>query len=226
METGKEPVASVIWLHGLGADGYDFEPVVPELDISAIPLRFVFPHAPVRPVTLNAGFAMRAWYDIVGIDRSSPQDLQGIRQSQADVSALIRQETARGIVPSRIVLAGFSQGGAVALYAGLRYPDRLAGVMGLSTYLPHAPDTAAEREAVNQSTPIFLAHGSMDPVVIPSLGEDTRRLLTELGYQVDWHTYPVAHGVCAEEIADIRAWLSRILGAGEKADAQGKPRVS
>ncbi len=210
--TGENPVASVVWLHGLGADGYDFEPIVPELDIPGIAIRFVFPHAPVRPVTLNAGFAMRAWYDIVGIDRTSPQDLEGIRQSQADVGALIRQEVSRGIEPSRIVLAGFSQGGAVALYAGLRYPERLAGIMGLSTYLPHAADTAAERSAANATTPVFLAHGSMDPVVLPSLGDDTRTLLAQLGYSVDWHSYPVAHGVCPEEIADIRTWLQEIFG--------------
>lgn len=212
VETGVDPVASVIWLHGLGADGRDFEPIVPDLVLSDIPIRYVFPHAPVRPVTLNAGFAMRAWYDIVGIDRSSPQDLEGIRQSQADVGALIRQENVRGIDTSRIVLAGFSQGGAVALYAGLRYPERLAGIMGLSTYLPHAADTAAERLKVNESTPVFLAHGSMDTVVIPSMGDDTRKLLLQLGYSVDWHSYRVAHGVCPEEVADIRQWLQRTLG--------------
>lgn len=214
VETGKDPIASVVWLHGLGADGYDFEPIVPELDIPDVPVRYVFPHAPVRPVTLNAGFAMRAWYDIVGIDRSSPQDLAGIRQSQADVGALIRQENDRGIDTSKIVLAGFSQGGAVALYAALRYPERLAGIMGLSTYLPHAADTATEVSNVNATTPVFLAHGNMDAVVLPSLGDDTRNLLQQLGYGVEWHTYPVAHGVCPEEIADIRAWLQRLLGQG------------
>ncbi len=211
VETGPDPVASVIWLHGLGADGHDFEPIVPELVIPEIPVRFVFPHAPVRPVTLNAGFAMRAWYDIVGIDRSSPQDREGIAQSQADVSALIKRENVRGIATGSVVLAGFSQGGAVALFAGLRYPEKLAGIMGLSTYLPHSADTAAERSSANEATPVFLAHGSMDPVVMPSLGEDTRGLLEQLGYDVDWHSYPVAHGVCPEEVADIRIWLKRVL---------------
>lgn len=211
VETGPDPVASVIWLHGLGADGHDFEPIVPELVIPEIPVRFVFPHAPVRPVTLNAGFAMRAWYDIVGIDRSSPQDREGIAQSQADVGALIKRENVRGIATGSVVLAGFSQGGAVALFAGLRYPEKLAGIMGLSTYLPHSADTAAERSAANEATPVFLAHGSMDPVVMPSLGEDTRGLLEQLGYDVDWHSYPVAHGVCPEEVADIRIWLKRVL---------------
>ncbi len=211
IETGSRPEASVIWLHGLGADGHDFEPIVPQLDIEEIPMRFVFPHAPVRPVTLNAGFEMRAWYDIVGIDRSSPQDLDGIRQSQADVAALIHRENQRGVATSNIVLAGFSQGGAVALYAGLRYPEKLAGILGLSTYLPHAPDTAAERVAVNQDTRIFLAHGKHDDVVAMSLGSESRKLLDNLGYEVEWHTYPVAHNVAAEEIADIRSWLESVF---------------
>lgn len=211
IETGSRPEASVIWLHGLGADGHDFEPIVPQLDIDETPIRFVFPHAPVRPVTLNAGFQMRAWYDIVGIDRSSPQDLDGIRQSQADVAALIQRENQRGVLTANIVLAGFSQGGAVALYAGLRYPEKLAGLLGLSTYLPHYADTAGERTAVNQSTPIFLAHGTQDDVVAPSLGEDSKNLVCELGYQVDWHTYPVAHNIAIEEIIDIRKWLEKVL---------------
>ena len=216
IETGSRPEASVIWLHGLGADGHDFEPIVPQLDIDETPIRFVFPHAPVRPVTLNAGFQMRAWYDIVGIDRTSPQDLDGIRQSQADVAALIQRENQRGVATSNIVLAGFSQGGAVALYAGVRYPEQLAGIMGLSTYLPHAADTAGERAEVNQDTRIFLAHGAQDEVVAPSLGSDSRDLLDQLGYEIEWHTYPVAHSVAMEEIADIRNWLKKVL-AGKDA---------
>lgn len=211
IETGSRPQASVIWLHGLGADGHDFEPIVPELDIPDVSIRFVFPHAPIRPVTLNAGFQMRAWYDIVGIDRSSPQDLEGIRQSQAEVASLIKRENSRGVETSSIILAGFSQGGAVALYSGLRYPESLAGMLGLSTYLPHSADTASERVDANQATPIFMAHGTMDDVVTLNLGEDSRKLLDELGYNVEWHTYPVAHSVAMEEIAAIRDWMTRVF---------------
>ncbi|NNF51777.1 MAG: carboxylesterase [Gammaproteobacteria bacterium] len=211
IETGSRPGASVIWLHGLGADGNDFEPIVPQLDIEEIPIRFVFPHAPVRPVTLNAGFQMRAWYDIVGIDRSSPQDREGIMQSQADVAALIRRENQRGVETSNIVLAGFSQGGAVALYTGLRYPEKLAGIMGLSTYLPHTEDTADERVSVNHGTEIFMAHGVHDDVVALSLGSDSKDVLLDLGYEVTWKTYPVAHNVAMEEVTDIRRWLEKVL---------------
>lgn len=211
IETGSRPQASIIWLHGLGADGHDFEPIVPQLDLEDMSLRFVFPHAPVRPVTLNAGFQMRAWYDIVGIDRTSPQDLDGIRESQAHVAALIRRENQRGVETSHIVLAGFSQGGAVALYAGLRYPEKLAGILGLSTYLPHSADTAAERVEVNQATPIFMGHGLHDDVVMPALGSDSKDLLVALGYEISWHTYPVAHNVAMEEVTDIRRWLHKIL---------------
>lgn len=213
IETGSRPDASVIWLHGLGADGYDFEPIVPELDMQDVTIRFVFPHAPVRPVTLNAGFQMRAWYDIVGIDRTSPQDLDGIRQSQAEVAALIKRENRRGVETDRIVLAGFSQGGAVALYAGLRYQEKLAGILGLSTYLPHWADTEAERSAANAKTPVFLGHGTMDDVVAPGLGEDSRELLERLGYDVTWHNYPLGHSVSIEEIADVRQWLARVFSA-------------
>lgn len=211
IETGSRPDASVIWLHGLGADGHDFEPIVPQLDVDETSIRFVFPHAPVRPVTLNAGFQMRAWYDIVGIDRTSPQDLDGIRQSQAYVAALIRRENQRGVDTSRIVLAGFSQGGAVALYAGLRYPERLAGIMGLSTYLPHAADTASERSEINLTTPVFLAHGTLDDVVAPSLGADSRDLMQELGYEIEWHTYAAGHTVTMEEVAHVRRWLCDVF---------------
>ena len=178
VETGRNPAASVIWLHGLGADGHDFEPIVPELvSPGERALRFVFPHAPVRPVTLNNGYPMRAWYDIAALDRGAPQDEAGIRASQARIGELIRRENERGVATQHIVLAGFSQGGAMALYGGTRYPERLAGIMGLSCYLLLAPTLAAERAAANQATPVFLAHGSQDPVVSPVLGEQARRQL-------------------------------------------------
>ena len=212
LETGPTPTGTVIWLHGLGADGHDFEPIVPELVHSGErALRLVFPHAPVRPVTLNGGFAMRAWYDIIAIDRRAPQDEAGIRSSQAAIVALIKRENDRGIASERIVLAGFSQGGAVAVYTGVRYPQKLAGMMGLSCYMLRASSFATERVAANQSTPIFLAHGSQDPIVDPRLGEESRRLLEAAGYPVQWHTYPMPHSVCPEEVADIGAWLRRVL---------------
>ena len=212
IETGPEPRASVIWLHGLGADGHDFEPIVPQLiNRGERALRFVFPHAPVRPVTLNGGFAMRAWYDIVSLERRGPEDERGVRQSQQAVEALIRRENERGTPTERIVLAGFSQGGAVALFAGTRYPSSLAGIMGLSCYMLGATRFATERLAANQHTPIFLAHGTQDPVVAPLLGEETRRLLEQAGYAVEWHAYPMAHAVSPQEVADIAAWLRRVL---------------
>jgi phospholipase/carboxylesterase len=176
IETGRNPAAAVIWLHGLGADGHDFEPIVPQLVQPAErALRFVFPHAPVRPVTLNGGYAMRAWYDIAALDRRTREDESGIRASQDTITALIQRENARGIASSRIVVAGFSQGGAMALLAGTRYPEKLAGIMGLSCYLVLAETLLSERSAANQSTPIFLAHGSQDPVVAPVLGAEARR---------------------------------------------------
>lgn len=212
VETGAKPVGSVIWMHGLGADGHDFEPIVPELvrrDERA--LRFVFPNAPVRPVTLNNGYAMRAWYDIVGIDRHSAQDEAGIRSSDAIIRALIRRENERGVPAHRIVLAGFSQGGAMALYTGTRYAERIAGIMALSCYMLLAAKFQAERSAVNQETPIFLAHGTQDPVVHPMLGQETRRVLEGAGYAVEWHDYLMPHSVCPEQIADIATWLRRVL---------------
>lgn len=214
IETGPDPGASVIWLHGLGADGHDFEPVVPEL-VSAgeRALRFVFPHAPVRPVTINNGYQMRAWYDIAGIDRLSVEDEAGIRASGAAIRALIAQEVERGVAANRIVLAGFSQGGAMALFTGLRYPEQLAGLMGLSCYAPLASKLEAERQAANRSTPIFMAHGSFDPVIDVSLGDDSRKFLESLGYAIEWHRYPMPHSVCAEEIAAIARWLRRVLPA-------------
>jgi len=212
VETGANPTAAVIWLHGLGADGHDFEPIVPELvRPGERALRFVFPHAPIRPVTLNGGFAMRAWYDIVSLERMGPQDEAGIRVSQATVEALIRRENARGIATSRIVLAGFSQGGAVALFAGTRYGEKLAGIMGLSCYLLLAGRLPAERSSVNLATPIFLGHGLEDPIVAPILGEQARRTLEAAGYPVEWHSYPMPHSVCPQEVADIGQWLRRLL---------------
>lgn len=212
IETGPAPSGTVIWLHGLGADGHDFEPIVPELVSPAQgALRFIFPHAPIRPVTLNGGFAMRAWYDIVSLDRRGPEDERGVRESQATVEALIGRENERGIATGRIVLAGFSQGGALALYAGARHTHKLAGIMGLSSYMLLGARFAAERAPANQATPIFLAHGTQDPVVAPMLGEQTRRLLEQSGYAVEWHAYSMPHSVCPQEVADIGAWLRRVL---------------
>jgi phospholipase/carboxylesterase len=212
VETGANPTAAVIWLHGLGADGHDFEPIVPEIvRPGERALRFVFPHAPIRPVTLNNGFSMRAWYDIVSLERRGPEDEAGIRASQATVETLIRRENARGIPSERIVLAGFSQGGSLALFAGLRYREKLAGIMGLSCYLPLAGRLVAERDAVNQSTPVFLAHGLQDPIVAPTLGEHARMSLEAAGYPVEWHSYAMPHSVCPQEVADIALWLRRVL---------------
>jgi phospholipase/carboxylesterase len=212
IETGRAPAAAVIWLHGLGADGHDFEPIVPELvKPGERALRFVFPHAPIRPVTLNGGYAMRAWYDIIAIDRRAAEDESGIRASQALLETLIRREHARGISSQHIVLAGFSQGGAMALFAGTRYPERLAGIMGLSCYQVLAARFEAERGAANQSTPVFLAHGLQDPVVAPALGEAACRQLQAAGYPVEWHAYSMPHAVCPQEVADIGAWLRRVL---------------
>jgi phospholipase/carboxylesterase len=213
IETGPRPTGSVIWLHGLGADGHDFEPIVPALaraDQRA--LRFVFPHAPIRPVTLNGGFPMRAWYDILALDRRAPQDEVGIRASQAAVEELIRRETERGIAPARIVLAGFSQGGAIAVFAGTRHAARLAGIIGLSCYPLLDESLAAERSVANLATPIFLGHGLEDQVVAPALGEYGRALLVAGRYPVEWHTYSMPHSVCPEEVADLAAWLGRVLG--------------
>ena len=213
-ETGAAPRHSIIWLHGLGADGHDFEPIVPELVAREWPpLRFVFPHAPVRPVTINNGMAMRAWYDIKGADIASRQDEDGVRESIVQVDALIAREAERGVPAERVFIAGFSQGGAIALALGVRHAASLAGVVALSTYLPIAEKTAAERHASNAKLRIFMGHGSHDPVVPQALGTFSRDQLRALGYDVDWHTYPMAHQVCAEEIADLRQWLGARLAA-------------
>jgi phospholipase/carboxylesterase len=212
VETGPHPTASIIWMHGLGADGHDFEPAVPHLaDQIGQSVRFIFPHAPVRPVTINSGMRMRAWYDILGFDGKSLEDESGIRHSAAAIGALIQREGARGIDVTRVVLAGFSQGGAVSLYLGARYPQKLAGIVALSCYLPLAGKLAAERLAANQSTPIFMAHGSFDPVLEERRGLESRSALEAAGYSVEWHSYRMAHVVCIEELAAISAFLKRVL---------------
>ena len=212
IETADHPTHSVIWLHGLGADGHDFAPIVPDLVSPQWPaLRFVFPHAPVRPVTINGGMPMRAWYDIFGFDLLSKQDEAGTRQSIAQVDALIAREQERGVPSERILLAGVSQGGAIALAGGLRHPQKLAGIIALSTYLPIAATLADERSAANANVPIFWGHGTLDPVVILQRGIDSRAALEALGYKVDWHTYPMPHSVCPEEIADLRQWMGERL---------------
>ncbi|MGN2243506.1 alpha/beta hydrolase [Frateuria sp. GZRR33] len=211
-ETGTAPRHSVIWLHGLGADGNDFAPIVPELvDASWPALRFVFPHAPVQPVSINGGMPMRAWYDVYGFDARAPQDEAGIRRAIEAVEALIAREHERGVPSERIVLAGFSQGGAIALAAGLRHAQPLAGIVALSTYLPISATLAPERSDANTGVPIFWGHGSADPIVVLQRGLDSRVVLEGLGYAVDWHTYPMPHSVCAGEIEDLRRWLGARL---------------
>lgn len=205
--TGTPAELSVIWLHGLGADGHDFEPIVPVLDLGPREVRFLFPHAPVRPVTINAGMQMRAWYDVKGLALSEKQDAEGIRDSAEQVIALVQHENKRGIPTNRIILAGFSQGGAIALHTGLRYPQRLSGILALSTYLPLADSLDAEASPNNRDTPIFQAHGAMDPMVPIALGENTHRFLVERGYQASWKTYPMEHAVHPEEITAVGAWI-------------------
>jgi len=213
VETGPEPVGSVIWLHGLGADGHDFEPIVPELRLpETMPLRFVFPHAPVRPVTVNGGMAMRAWYDIVSLDKEGRADESGVRESSEILDDLIARELERGIEASKIVIAGFSQGGAIVLHNMLRRSEQLAGVMALSTYvpLPNATDVEIDEHRDAASLPVFVGHGSVDPMVPVQAGKNSAALLDSLGYRVQWHEYPMAHGVCPQEIDDIRDWLVSI----------------
>jgi len=213
IETAPRPTACVLWLHGLGADGNDFAGLVPELDLRACPpIRFVFPHAPSIPVTVNAGYVMPAWYDIFGFDATARQDAEGIQKSQLAIEALIANEVARGIPSERIVLAGFSQGCAMALHTGLRLSQRLAGIVALSGYLPLADRLSLERHVSNATTPIFMAHGTQDPVVVLARGEHSRNQLAALGYAVQWHTYPMEHAVHPREIADISAFLTQVLG--------------
>jgi phospholipase/carboxylesterase len=213
--TGPVPAWSIVWLHGLGADGHDFEPIVPELVRPGWPaLRFVFPHAPVRPVTLNNGVPMRAWYDLKNLDLDQRADETGVRQSIAQVEALIARENERGVPSERIVLAGFSQGGAIALAAGVRREAPLAALVGLSTYLPMGSTTAAEATPQGLRTPVFMAHGSHDPVVPEGFGARSRDQLRSLGVAVDWHTYTMPHSVCAEEVRDLAGWLGQRFQAG------------
>ena len=211
-QTGAHPEWTILWLHGLGADGHDFEPIVPELLRPGWPaLRFVFPHAPVRPVTINGGVPMRAWYDIRDLSIEQRADEAGVRASMAQVEALIAREAERGVPPSRLVLAGFSQGGAIALAAGLRRQTGLAGLVALSTYLPLTSSTAAEATPAGKATPVFMAHGLHDPVVPHVLGERSREALRQLGLAVDWHSYPMPHSVCAEELRDLGDWLQALF---------------
>ncbi|GAB2668400.1 alpha/beta hydrolase [Arenimonas aestuarii] len=214
-ETGANPAWTILWLHGLGADGHDFAPIVPELLRPGWPaLRFVFPHAPVRPVTLNNGVPMRAWYDLKNLDLDQRADETGVRESIAQVEALIEREDARGVPPERLLLAGFSQGGAIALAAGVRRERAVAGLVGLSTYLPMGSTTKAEATPQALATPTFMAHGTHDPVVPEAFGARSRDLLKTLGVDVDWHSYPMQHNVCAEEIRDLGAWMDRRFAAG------------
>ena len=212
LETGENPGGSVIWLHGLGADGHDFEAIVPELHLpETLPLRFVFPHAPMRPVTINGGMTMRAWYDILSLERQGPVDEAGVRDSAAKLEMLISREQERGIETTNIVVAGFSQGGAIAMHTALRSTRKLAGLMALSSYLPLRSYFQAEviddPGAGDKALPIFMAHGTFDPVLPRRLGRDSADLLQASGFEIEWHEYPMAHAVCAEEIADIRNWL-------------------
>jgi phospholipase/carboxylesterase len=212
MDSGDAPQASVIVLHGLGADGHDFVPIAQELDLRAVGgARFVFPHAPMRPVTMNGGFVMRAWYDIAGTPQARREDEAGLRASQALVETLIAQERERGVPASRIVLMGFSQGCAMTLLTGLRCAERLAGLVGLSGYLPLAAQTAAERSPANAGVPIFLAHGRDDPMIAIDRALASRDALLALGYPVEWHDYAMPHSVCMDEIADLNRWLLRVL---------------
>jgi len=213
LHPAAEPAASVIILHGLGADGSDFLPVARQLELGPVgPVRFVLPYAPVRAVTINGGYRMPAWYDILGSELDRAEDERGLRDSMALVQALLDREVARGVPAARTVLMGFSQGAAMSLLAGLRYPQRLAGIVGLSGYLPLAATTAAERHGANADVPIFLGHGRRDGVVPPRTGEMSRDALRALGHQVEWHDYPIEHSVSMDEIADLQAWLLKTLG--------------
>ena len=212
---GEQPDGTVIWLHGLGADGHDFEPIVPELDLdNHADIRFVFPHAPVRPVTINGGVPMRAWYDVISLDRTGPQDETGIRESAASLTQLIEREKERGVNSNCIVLAGFSQGGAIAMHTAMRCPDPLAGLMILSSWMPL--ESSIDEEVVKRAEsqprdlPVLMAHGSFDPMLPIDVGRHARDLMQQAGFSVQWHEYPMAHAVCAEEISEIRKWLLTI----------------
>ncbi len=215
IETAPKPTASVIWMHGLGADGSDFPPIVPELGLGGpLAIRFVFPHAPMMPVTINSGYVMRAWYDVTPGDlegRQRQADESGVRASQAEIEKLIERENQRGVAAHSMVLAGFSQGGAIALHCALRYPSRLAGIMALSTYLPLAGTLEAERNPANAGLPIFMVHGRHDEMIGIGRAQNSRSALEALGYSLEWRDYPMGHSVCAEEIAAIADWLGRIL---------------
>ena len=212
IETRSQPSHTIIWLHGLGADGNDFVPIVKQLALPNLGIRFIFPHAPMMPVSINGGFVMRAWYDILGTDPGEKrEDENGVRESEAAISDLIDREVARGVPASRIVLAGFSQGGAITLQTGLRYPEQLAGMMSLSAYLPLMSKLAKESKPANQRTPILMAHGTMDNVVPMALASASRSQLAEAGYRVNWHEYPMQHSVCDEELVDIGKWLTKVM---------------
>ena len=222
LATGADPVATVIWMHGLGADGWDFVPIVRELPLpEELALRFIFPHAPVRPVTINGGMAMRAWYDIAMSDIARLPDERGIRESQQLVEELIARERGRGIASNRVVLAGFSQGGAIALQAGLRHREPLAGIVALSTYLTLEESLAAEAASANKAVPILMAHGTQDEIIPLRLAEASRSALQAKGYEVEWHTWPMPHSICAEEVEAIATFLMRVV-----AGAQAAPRSS
>ncbi len=213
IDPGKKPTASIIWLHGLGADGHDFEPIVPELGIpESLPVRYVFPHAPMRPVTLNGGMVMRAWFDILEAGFPRRVDMQGFLESVGHLDRLIAEEHERGVPHERIVLAGFSQGGSIALHTGLRYGKPLAGILALSTYLPTLDSLAEGRCQANADIPIMMAHGFMDPMVPLETAQEARDELVRLGYRVEWSQYPMGHTVCPDEIDSIRSWLVRLLG--------------
>ena len=212
LEPDRSAEAAVVWLHGLGADGGDFLPIVGELQLQeALPVRLVFPHAPLRPVTVNAGYVMRAWYDIKAFTPEGRADAAGLAESVERVNGYLEQEVARGVPAERVVLAGFSQGGAVALSAGLRFGERLAGLLALSTYLPFHARLAAEKSAANAEVPILMCHGRLDPVVPIAMGLEAREVLGAQGYAVEWHEYPMEHEVCAEELAVIGRWLRGVL---------------
>jgi phospholipase/carboxylesterase len=213
IETGPHPRTTLIVLHGLGADGFDFVPICGELDLAALgPVRYVFPHAPTRPVTINGGYTMRAWYDILVTDLVRHEDETGLRQSQQQIAELIDRERERGVPAERIVVMGFSQGCAMALMTALRYPHRLGGAVGLSGYLPLAALTTAERSTANADLPVFMAHGTQDPIVPHARGAASRDALRALGHEVAWQEYPMPHSVCAEEVEALNAWLLKQLG--------------